>query len=408
LIGDIPPQSFLDLTNKPDILQPSTIIRQWAQTATSPSSYSPPSGINAADQAAGAPNSPIALGENQVDRANSWAEASGDQGKINELTLTYGTSVNITEVIVRETLNAGTISKLEVLKSGTFETVYTKSGSTETGGTMTGVNPGKVSDTSIKLTNILNYKSNQIRISVGEVGVNEYNEIDAVELIGKVSDRNYIIDYNSELLLNKPPTSISTDITTGTITDARVYSPSVIKTAVESLISDAPSINPSGIVQDVIKSYSDELNLAMAGATAYNITGLDVAITPKIATSKFVINFDIKATVPIGHIFSFSIYIGDTKVNQGTSTLHNVDAVVPVPTTSGGTSVLNSVMGSVETSHQPLLQSMTVKVKAWYHKDSSATDDTSTLTLNRATSNISGLTYKMQGTSMLRVQEIEV
>jgi hypothetical protein len=59
---------------------------------------------------------------------------------------------------------------------------------------MTGVNPGKVSDTSIKLTNILNYKSNQIRISVGEVGVNEYNEIDAVELIGKVSDRNYIID----------------------------------------------------------------------------------------------------------------------------------------------------------------------------------------------------------------------
>ena len=28
-----------------------------------------------------------------------------------------------------------------------------------------------------------------------------------------------------------------------------------------SLISDAPSINPSGIVQDVIKSYSDELEL---------------------------------------------------------------------------------------------------------------------------------------------------
>ena len=167
-------------------------------------------------------------------------------------------------------------------------------------------------------------------------------------------------------------------------------------------------INKPEYLQEVRKSYSDELNLVMAGATAYNITGLDVAITPKRATSKFVISFDIKATAPIGHIFSFSIYIGDTKVNQGTSTLHNVDAVVPVPTTSGGRSVLNSVMGSVETSHQPLLQSMTVKVKAWYHKDSSATDDTSTLTLNRATSNISGLTYKMQGTSMLRVQEIEV
>jgi hypothetical protein len=34
---------------------------------------------------------------------------------------------------------------------------YTKSGSTETGGTMTGVNAGKVSDTSIKLTNILSF-----------------------------------------------------------------------------------------------------------------------------------------------------------------------------------------------------------------------------------------------------------
>jgi hypothetical protein len=78
------------------------------------------------------------------------------------------------------------------------------------------------------------------RISVGEVGVNEYNEIDAVELIGKTSYSDYVIDYNSELLQNKP-------------------------------------IIPK--IQEVRKSYSDELNLVMAGATAYNITGLDVAIT---------------------------------------------------------------------------------------------------------------------------------
>ena len=172
--------------------------------------------------------------------------------------------------------------------------------------------------------------------------------------------------------------------------------------------SDPGVINKPKYLQEVRTSYSDEHEVALAGATAYHITGLDVNIVPKRATSKFVISFDVKACAPIGHIFSLSIYIDDTKINAGTTALHNVDAVVPVPETSGGLSVLNSVTGSLETSHSPVLNNMTVRIYAWYHKDSVATDATSLLTFNRAKRNISGLAYKMQGTSMLRVEEIEV
>ena len=172
--------------------------------------------------------------------------------------------------------------------------------------------------------------------------------------------------------------------------------------------SDPGVINKPKYLQEVRTSYSDEHEVALAGATAYHIAGLDVNIVPKRATSKFVISFDVKACAPIGHIFSLSIYIDDTKINAGTTALHNVDAVVPVPETSGGLSVLNSVTGSLETSHSPVLNNMTVRIYAWYHKDSVATDATSLLTFNRAKRNISGLAYKMQGTSMLRVEEIEV
>jgi hypothetical protein len=49
-------------------------------------------------------------------------------------------SVHIRSVTVRETFNAGTISKLEVDKNGTFVTVYTRNLTTdaETGGYITG------------------------------------------------------------------------------------------------------------------------------------------------------------------------------------------------------------------------------------------------------------------------------
>jgi hypothetical protein len=70
---------------------------------------------------------------------------------------------------------APTISKLEVDKYGTFTTVYTRNLTTgaEDGGHITGDDDrGRVSDTLITLTDTLNWRSNKIRISLGNT-VNE-------------------------------------------------------------------------------------------------------------------------------------------------------------------------------------------------------------------------------------------
>jgi hypothetical protein len=47
--------------------------------------------------------------------ANAWAQAASDKTKVNNITLTYASEVFIKSVTVRESFNAGTISKLEVL-----------------------------------------------------------------------------------------------------------------------------------------------------------------------------------------------------------------------------------------------------------------------------------------------------
>jgi len=246
-------------------------------------------------------------------------------------------------------------------------------------------------------------------------------EFNIIVRVGDVITIRYV-DKVVSFLQNTTVVPISPTVTTGSPDYYVAIAISSVDTVVEEIkfdrglgavtsvvldYEDPNVINRPKELQEVRRSYSAENNMVMAGAVSYEILPLRITITPKRATSTFVISFDIKATAPIGHIFSFSIYVNDTKINRGGIGVHNIDAVVPVPTTSGGISVLNSVIGSVETPHPPVLESMTVQVYAWYHKDSSATDDTSTLTLNRAKSNISGLTYKMQGTSMLRVQEIE-
>ena len=171
---------------------------------------------------------------------------------------------------------------------------------------------------------------------------------------------------------------------------------------------DPNVINKPKYLQEVRRSYSAEKNMTMAGATSYNIPELEITMIPKSTTSKLLVSFDIKACAPLGHIFSFSIYINDSKINEGGITVHNVDGVVPVPTTSGGESLLHSVVGSVETTHPANLASVSIRVYAWYHKDGDATLPSAILTLNRAKSNIKGLAYKLQGTSIMEVEEIEV
>jgi hypothetical protein len=47
---------------------------------------------------------------------------------------------------------------------------------------MTGVQPGKISDTIITLTSALDYLSNKIRLTIGVI-IGKMNAIDSVELI---------------------------------------------------------------------------------------------------------------------------------------------------------------------------------------------------------------------------------
>jgi len=166
-------------------------LAQWATTATASSQYSTTTW--SANQAIGAPNTGLNVGDNGADINKAWAENVADKQQSNTLTLRYDESVYIQEVIVRETLGAGTISKLEVMKNGVFVTVYTKSGSHQNGGMMTGVQANKVSDSKITLDSTLDYLSNKIRLTVGNTA-DKWNEIDAVQLIGLDAVKGFTIN----------------------------------------------------------------------------------------------------------------------------------------------------------------------------------------------------------------------
>ena len=175
----------LDTDSRPMTIATNTLSRnlqQWASTATASSEY--PNTIYAAHQATGIPDSVLHLGDTHHGSLAVWTEAYEDWAKLNTLTLTYATPVKISTIIVRETFNPGTISKVEVMKDSIFVTVYSKNGANEIGGSMSGVQPRKVSDAKITLDAPLDYYSNQIRITIGDSAL-DYNQIDAVKLIGK-------------------------------------------------------------------------------------------------------------------------------------------------------------------------------------------------------------------------------
>ncbi|CAB5503156.1 BspA family leucine-rich repeat surface protein [Bathymodiolus thermophilus thioautotrophic gill symbiont] len=155
-------------------------VKQWAIAASASSEYS--ATRYSVEQVIGVPDTGLVTGKDQQEIDKAWAEAKSKINESNTLTLTYSEPVYIKDIIARETWNPGAISKVEVMKDGIFVTVYTKTDAGETGGTMSGVQVGKVSDTKISLTHALDYLSNKIRLTIGN-NANEYNEIDAVQLI---------------------------------------------------------------------------------------------------------------------------------------------------------------------------------------------------------------------------------
>ena len=158
-----------------------TYLEQWTSFATASSEYS--NEIYAAKQVVGAPDTGFTVGSNQADSPKAWAEATEDKQRINTIMCGFDVDVYISGVQIRETYNAGAILKLEVLKGNDWQQVFIVIFGSEQGGKMTGVQTGKISDTIITLNTPLSYLSNKIRLSVGD-GKAEYNEIDAVRLLG--------------------------------------------------------------------------------------------------------------------------------------------------------------------------------------------------------------------------------
>ncbi|MDP0563595.1 MAG: hypothetical protein QS721_15240 [Candidatus Endonucleobacter sp. (ex Gigantidas childressi)] len=187
-----------DSTNTDGTITLTANIHQWASLASASSEYDLVDNQYLARYVAGTPDTGLHVGDDQAPNIRAWAEKEGERHIKNTLELTYTTPVKIIQIVAREILNAGTISKMEVLKDDVYVTAYSNDGATETGGTMSGVNPGKVSDTKITLDSHLGYFSNKIKITVGN-SVEEYNEIDAVKLIGAEDDAPVVTVHVSDI-----------------------------------------------------------------------------------------------------------------------------------------------------------------------------------------------------------------
>ncbi|CAB5495947.1 hypothetical protein THERMOT_413 [Bathymodiolus thermophilus thioautotrophic gill symbiont] len=262
---------------------------QWATGASASSQYNDSS--YSASQVIGAPDSSLVLGSDEGDVVNSWAEAGGDKGRVNTITLTYDTAVFIQKIIVRETFNSGTITKVEAFKDGNFVAVYTK-GATEEGGKMTGVVANKVGDTVITLDDALSYKSNKIRISIGN-SIDEYNEIDAVQLVGL-----------AELIVDTAVPTVSATAITAT--------------------------DSTGAVKTGILSAGDKIIVTVTMSEAVEVTGtptytINVGNTDKTATY-------ISGSSSDTLVFGYTIVLGDNDLAGGITA--GVDALLVASDTS--------------------------------------------------------------------------
>jgi len=154
-------------TEPPAATPGAGLLRQWAVAATASSEYSNPDW--SAQQANGAPDT-MECGDIQT----AWASESADG--VDWLEVTFETAVVPTEIDVRETHSPGFISRIEVKdEMGLYHTVWE--------GT-----PGAVEQCprvlSIPVSGV-NVRVSAVRISLDQSDGGNWNEIDAVELIGQ-------------------------------------------------------------------------------------------------------------------------------------------------------------------------------------------------------------------------------
>lgn len=163
-------------TNTPPVVEPGATptqppagvaARQWAVDAVASSEYSNPDW--SAQQATGAPNV-----TGCVDDQRAWASETATG--VDWLEVTFATAVVPTEVNIHENISPGFINKVEVKdEAGLYYTVWE--------GT-----PGAVEQCPRVFTvpvSGVSARVNAVRISLDQREGGDWNEIDAVELVGQ-------------------------------------------------------------------------------------------------------------------------------------------------------------------------------------------------------------------------------
>lgn len=143
---------------------------QWAIQSKASSSYQDAEGAAAwsANQATGAPNV-----ERYADDGKAWAPKSPDGG-IEWLELTFPKPVFATEVRIRESCGSGAVIKVEVFDDkGASHVVWAGNDPT----TELNYFPVKFDKTT--------YKTDRVKVTLATNVVPGWNEIDAVQLVGK-------------------------------------------------------------------------------------------------------------------------------------------------------------------------------------------------------------------------------
>ncbi len=143
---------------------------QWAVSATASSTYDDAKEIErwAANQVTGAPNV-----EKYGDDGNAWAPKTEDAG-MEWLDVTFANPVNATEVRIRESCGSGTIIRIDLFdEQGVSHTVWA------------GVDPTTELNYLMITFPRTTYKTNRIKITLATNVVQGWNEIDAIQLVGK-------------------------------------------------------------------------------------------------------------------------------------------------------------------------------------------------------------------------------
>ncbi|HEY6321179.1 MAG TPA: hypothetical protein VJA16_06445 [Thermoanaerobaculia bacterium] len=143
---------------------------QWASEATASSSYNDAQGDAgwSPKQATGAPDV-----DKYSDDQHAWAPKTQDGG-IEWLDLKYLKPVRASEVRVRESLGSGAVIKVELFdEAGTAHTVWQ------------GVDPTRELNYLILKFKLTEYRVNRVKVTLATNLIPGWNEIDAVQLVGK-------------------------------------------------------------------------------------------------------------------------------------------------------------------------------------------------------------------------------